>query len=155
MRNDWPNTTAGAPSPVSVRWRSASSMSPRSSTMFDRISAVDAPELISPRISANFVSASEVSCGSDDAQRDLDVLEVTEVAGLGLVEGLVVSAVLDQRERAVDRLAHRVELPDRFVTRHRRALRDRAGAAAAAADAHMPSTNNVPERDERGTGARL
>src|SRR5947207_177790 len=38
MRNDWPVTTDGAPRPVEVRWRSASSMRPGSSTMAVRLS---------------------------------------------------------------------------------------------------------------------
>ena len=64
MRNDWPATTDGAPTPVLVRWRSLASMRPRNSTIALRISPVDAPPVMSPRISANFVSASAVSWGA-------------------------------------------------------------------------------------------
>ncbi len=59
-----PATTEGAPTPVLVSWRSLSLMRRRSSMMASRISPVDAPPVMSPRISANFVSASAVSPGS-------------------------------------------------------------------------------------------
>ena len=53
-----------------------------------------------------------------DAQRDLDQLEVREVARLGLLERPFGIAGLDQRERLVDRLARLVEQADRLAARH-------------------------------------
>ena len=52
-----------------------------------------------------------------DAQRDLDVLEVVEVALLRLLERLRVLALLEEVERLVDRDAHVLQLLDRLVLR--------------------------------------
>ena len=89
MRNDWPNTTAGALKPSSVSCRSASSIRPRSSTMFvadlvDRRVVGDQPaDLGELRLRVRREP------GVDDAQRDLDELEVAEVAVLRLGERLL------------------------------------------------------------------
>ena len=75
--------------------------------------------MISPRISANLVSASAVRPGRHDAQRQLDELEVLEVARAGLGEGLFGLTVLHELQRLVDRGPHDLELVDGVVARHR------------------------------------
>jgi len=49
------------------------------------------------------------------AQRDLDQLEVLEVARDGLFERGIAVAGIEQRDRLIDGGAHRVELLDRLV----------------------------------------
>src|SRR5213075_991652 len=71
-----------------------------------------------------------------DAQRNLDELEVEQIAGLRLGERLIGVAGLDQLQGVVDRPWHRLQLVERLVARHgsgvgaggRRAHAERGGA---------------------------
>ena len=118
MRNDCPATMAAAPALAEVRRRSTSSMTPRSSTILSRT-------LLGRRVALDeLADLGEVRLGLDrqgrvdDPQRDLDVLEVVEVAAAGLGQGLGVVAGAEQVERLVDRDPDALQLRDGVLPGH-------------------------------------
>jgi hypothetical protein len=80
--------------------------------------------------------------GVDDPQRDLDELEVVEVARLGLVEGLLGVAALDLVEGHVDRPADVLKLLDGLGARH-------AGAGGGGRRADQPPGGDRQDGEDR------